>query len=232
MKTADIDLIRALPLFGGMEKSHFETLIKAAFLQRFPTHVVLVNEGDQPDFLHIVIEGAVELFSTHAGRETTLWILRPISTFILAAVIRDELYLNSVRALEPSRILMIPAEAVRDIFDQDAIFARSIVCELAARYRSAVKDIKNLKLRPSLERLANWLIQTDVTNNATGSFEIPLDKRTLAAALGMTPENLSRNFATLAAYGVKVSGRKIKITNIPTLTQLAKPTALIDDPHS
>ena len=37
------------------------------------------------------------------------------------------------------------------------------------------------------------------------------DKRTLASRLGMTPENLSRNLALLAKYGVKSSGRDILI---------------------
>jgi len=50
-----------------------------------------------------------------------------------------------------------------------------------------------------------------------------------AALLGMTPENLSRAFATLAPYGVKVDGPVIALSKLPDLKVLAKPTALIDD---
>lgn len=46
---------------------------------------------------------------------------------------------------------------VRDVFGRDATFARSIVNELAARYRSVVTILKNQKLRTGIEWLANWL---------------------------------------------------------------------------
>ena len=61
----------------------------------------LINEGDLPDFLHIVIDGSVEMYGTDNGRETTIDILQPVTTFILAAVIRDERYLKSARTLSP-----------------------------------------------------------------------------------------------------------------------------------
>ena len=37
--------------------------MSAAFLQRFPQGVSLIQEGELPDFLHIVVEGSVELFA-------------------------------------------------------------------------------------------------------------------------------------------------------------------------
>ena len=101
-------------------------------LQKFPEHTTLIQEGDLPDFLHILVDGTVELFAGWDGRETTIDIIRPVTTFILAAVIRDEVYLKSARTLNSARILMIPAQAVRDVFGRDAAFARSIVNELAA----------------------------------------------------------------------------------------------------
>ncbi len=54
------------------------------------------------------------------------------------------------------------------------------------------------------------------------------DKRTLASRLGMTPENLSRNLAMLAKYGVKTAGRDILIEDSAALERFAKPRALID----
>ena len=70
-----------------------------------------------------------------------------MTTFILAAVIRDEVYLKSARTLTPAQILMIPAQTVRDVFGRDAAFARAIVNELAERYRGLVRALKNEKLR-------------------------------------------------------------------------------------
>ena len=58
---------------------------------------------------------------------------------------------------------------------------------------------------------------------------MPHDKRTIAALLGMTPENLSRAFGTLRPYGVAVNGASVTLSDIAGLEKLAKPTPLIDD---
>jgi CRP/FNR family transcriptional activator FtrB len=229
MRDNDRKLIRALPLFRDMSEENFDELLRAAFLQRFPPHVMLLREGDLPDFLHIVVEGSVELFGAHDHHETTIDIIRPVTTFILAAVVRDAVYLKSARSLSPAQILMIPAQTVRDVFGRDAAFARAIVNELAERYRSVVRALKNEKLRSSAERLANWILQTGSEQGNRRSIELTFDKRTLASRLGMTPENLSRNLSMLSKHGVRSSGRDIVIENPLALERFAKPNALIDD---
>lgn len=228
MRQQESSVVRALPLFHDMSEQNFTALMSTAFLQRFPAHVSLIAEGDSPDFLHIVIDGSVELFARHDGRETTLDIIRPVATFILAAVIRDEVYLKSARTLSPSQILMVPAQIVRDVFDRDAVFARAIVNEMAERYRDIVRAYKNEKLRTSTARLANWILREDIRQGQTHMVSLTIDKRTLASRLGMTPENLSRNLGQLTSHGVRVAGRDIVIEDIAALNNFAKPNALID----
>ncbi len=214
-----------------MQDASFERLVAPGYLQRFPDHVTLAHEGERPDFLHVIVEGTVEQFASHGDRETTLSIIGPPAAFILAAVVLDEPYLKSVRTLRPSLIVLIPAQAVREVFAADPAFAIATLRELAVRYRAIVKDLKNMRLRTSLERLANWIMRASADNGGTGEFVIPIEKRSLASQLGMRPENLSRNFAELAHHGVKVSGRRIRIENIALLQQLARPNPLIDDPE-
>lgn len=228
MRTSDLALIRTLPLFQGMAKQHFEHLTSAALLQRLPPHVVLIREGEMPDFLHIVVEGSVELFAGHEGRETTIDIIRPVTTFILAAVIRDEVYLKSARSLTETRILMLPAAKVRQTFGKDAAFARAVVDELAIRYRGMVRALKNEKLRNTAGRLANWILASDRQQGGSGRVKLVCDKRTLASQLGMTPENLSRNFSLLAKHGIASRGREIVIEDRSALSAFAQPTLLID----
>jgi len=213
MRHSDITRVRELPLFRGMAAAHFDSLLDAALLQKFPEHVTLIEEGEAPDFLHILVEGAVELFSACGGRETTIDILRPVTTFILAAVIRDEAYLKSARTLSPARILMIPAAAVRDVFGRDAAFARAIVNELADRYRGVVHLLKDQKLRNGTERLVQWILAEERRQGGRGRIKLAHDKRTLSALLGMTPENLSRNLASLSSHGVGGNGREILISD-------------------
>ncbi len=111
----------------------------------------------------------------------------------------------------------------------DAHFARAIVAELAQCYRTVVKNSKDLKLRTSLERLANYLLRQQRRTGGASEFELDSEKRRLASFLGMTPENLSRAFRGLQPYGVTVNGNRVAIADKDTLERFAKPSPLIDD---
>ena len=97
-------------------------LCGGAYVQNFPAQIELITEGEPSDFLHIVLSGSVDLFSAWNGRDTSMATVRPISTFILAATIKDAPYLMSARTLEKSRIALIPSQDVRAIFDADSDF--------------------------------------------------------------------------------------------------------------
>lgn len=230
MGAGDISDVRSIHLFRNVADPHFATLLHRAHVQHFPAQAILIDELQTPHFLHVVLEGAVELFSRHGGKETIIEVIRPISTFMLAAVIGELPYLASGRALEPSRILFIPAEAVRGVFDQDSAFARAIGLDLARGFRDMTKQVKNQRLRTSVERLANWIVRQNLTHGGIGRFTLPHDKRTLALRLGMRPESLSRNFATLSHHGVVARGRTVVVRDMAALTALAKPSPSIDDP--
>jgi len=229
MRREEIEEMRRLPLFANVGADHTQELLQVSFLQRFPAYVELAREGEPADFLHVVVDGQVEIFSAYRDRETTVAVLGPGHSFIVAAVILDKVYLKSARSLTPARVLLIPAAAVRQVFASDAAFARALAQELAYAYRSVVKELKNQKLRTGIERLANWLLAHDAETGSEGRFSLPFEKKVLASRLGMAPEVLSRSFASLVPYKVTVSGSTIEIRDVDALRKLAKPAATIDD---
>src|SRR3974377_283672 len=139
----DYNIVQSLSLFSEMSGEAFAKLLTGSFLQRFPASVQLISEGDPADFLHVAGEGRVDLSASANNRETTIAIVEPVATFILAAAVKDAAYLMSARTLEPCRILMIPTANVRDAMDRHPSFARSMATELATRYREIVKALKN-----------------------------------------------------------------------------------------
>lgn len=229
MRSDDLAQVRHTALFAGISDEALQTLTTGAFLQVFPPHVELFREGEEADFLFVVMEGMVELFATWNDREATITTVRPTGTFILAAVVRGARYLMSARTLGRCRLLMLPAANVRQALRDDTAFALAMIDELSGCYRAAVKSQKNLKLRNGVERLAAFLLQMKA-QASSAEFELPFDKRTLASLLGMTAENLSRAFATLRPYGVVVNGGKITLTDASNLVRLAKPAPLMDGP--
>ncbi|MCW2315899.1 CRP/FNR family transcriptional regulator, transcriptional activator FtrB [Rhodoblastus acidophilus] len=198
-----------------------EFLLQGAFLQRFPAHTQLTREGERADFLYVVLGGAVELYASWRDRETTVVVLGPNDGVIDASVVLDQPYPQSARTLEASRILMVPSKSVRHALEADGGFAAAFTREIARSYSQMAQELKNQKLRTSLERLANWLVQRDRETGGTRRLVIPFEKKILAARLGMAPEVLSRSFAALAKFGVRVDGAQVTIRDLPALEDLA-----------
>ena len=91
------------------------------------------------------------------------------------------------------------------------------------------QELRNQKLRTSLERLANCLVHRYEATGGGHRFEQPYEKKILAACLGMAPEVLSRAFATLAQYDVHVDGATVIVKDWKVLEKVAHPDPLIDD---
>jgi CRP/FNR family transcriptional activator FtrB len=230
VRQSDLNIIRALPLFSAITTTSFKEITKNATLKHFPQRTMLTNEGGFADFLHIPIEGSVEIFCTHNGHETTIDIVQPVAACFLDAVIRNNIYLSSARTLGPAQIALIPAQTVRDLLERDSAFAGAVIHESAKRYCDAIRLLKNEKLRTGTERLANWILQAGIPHDRYKTIELPFEKHTLASILGMSPETLSRSFARLTKYGVKTFGRHIFIEDGLALESFAKPDATMDDP--
>jgi CRP/FNR family transcriptional activator FtrB len=230
MRPEDLAETRQLPLFRNMLQANFAALMQGAHAQRLPSGLELIRQGERADFLHVVVEGSVELYAEWQGRMTTMAVVQPVGTFILAACVRDLPYLMSSRTLEPSRLLLIPASDLRSIVRSDPEFAVSIVSELAGAFRSMTRHAKNLKLRTSRERIACYLQKQSQLAGGVDRFVLQVEKRLVASYLGMTPENLSRALKALEADGVSLKGRTVTITDRARLMAACPPDVLIDGP--
>lgn len=231
MRGSELSQVRCLPLFRSMADESFSTLMRAAYDQTFPAYLRLIEEGSAAHFLHIVLEGSVELYASWQDRETTMAVVRPVSTFILAACITDAPYLMSARTLENTRVILVPSVDLRAVFQVDHEFATATITELAASFRSVVRHTKDIKLRNARERLAAYILRM-TRDNKGASFIIPVEKRLLASYLGITPESLSRTMKSLQVAGAKVDGQRIIVTDRHALEAVAHSSPLIDGPDS
>jgi CRP/FNR family transcriptional activator FtrB len=231
LRAHQLPQVKGLPLFSEMTAESLDNLLQAALLQRLPSGFVLLHEGDHADFLHVLLEGLLEIFTEQSGVDWGISLVRPISTFLPAAVVGDQVYLHSVRTLQESRVLLIPADRVRVLFEHDAAFARMVARELSWSYRGLVKKLKGHLARSSIERLANWILTESQKSPSAESVVLPFDRGTLASHIGTTREHLSRSLAQLTDHGVRIRGREVIIDRRELLEAFARPQQLIDDPE-
>lgn len=228
LKPVDLLRIRQLPLLETSSVDTFARLTRSALLQRFPRQAQLAAEGEVCDFLYVLMEGAVELETAWNDRDSTLALLRPLSTFVLASVMLDAPSLMSARTTTRSQVLMIPGETFRHAAREDAGLSFAVAEELSGCYSGVVRVLKGFKLRSAQERLANYLIAQQQRQGGGATLRLSCQKRVLASLLGMTPETLSRAFASLAGHGVVVDGADVTIARPGVLARLAKPDVMID----
>lgn len=227
MRSEDLETVHGAALFRRLSADQVHGFVRDSYLQRFPPNTELFREGTPADFLHVLLDGLVELSATHDGRTSVVEIVWPVDTFILAAVATDQPQLMTARTLEPSRIMMVPAANVRAAMAADPEVALVMIANLAQGYRHLVKQVKELKLRNATQRLGCYLLRL-ADQLGTDAFEIPFDNRVLASRLGMSLENLSRAFNALRDHGIKSARGQVRIDNRAALAEYARPDALID----
>lgn len=223
MRIGEKPEIARLALFRDMDDGMRERVLSGSFLQVFPPQLTLFETGHHADFLYVLVDGLVELYVAGTGRATTMKIVEPVTSFILAAVMTDLPYLMSARTLTASRILLVPAALIREVIRRDTALMQATMHELALGYRDMVRALTDMKLRQSAERLANHLLEYSTQRSHVSEFDLSGEKRLLASLLGMTPENLSRAFGTLKAHGVILMGARVRIEDRAALSAFARP---------
>jgi len=217
----DTGLIASLPLLGSAAEEHRQKIAAAASLRTASSRTIMFAEGSRVDQLFVFVRGSVELFSEQDERRFTISVVRgpcPVEVSSLLA----ERHPLSARVLEPSEFVSVPAKLVLELAGRDAGLADAFVHELAKESLQIIEDFKKHRLLNTTERIAHWMLQSDHNNGGSGRIVIPFDKRVLASYLGMTPEQLSRGFATLVSAGVTVDGRTVSIANREKLTRIAR----------
>lgn len=218
MRVTDIDLLRRLPALAELPRDAIDRLLDAGMVQTLPRGAILCEQGQPAEYLHIILRGRVILLGQTADQtETVVDLFEAGDILVAPAVMLNLPYLMSARVAIESRILFVPAEAVRRMLQRDAAFSYAMAMQLARYWRRLVRQIKDLKLRSSSERLAGYLVALAPGVDGAATVELPEDRKVVAARLGMTPENLSRAFASLRALGVGGQGRSVTIEDLARL---------------
>lgn len=213
-----MDKLRKSLLFAELTDQSMQRLTVDAVEARFARGDLIVKQGDVPRHLHVVLEGQVGLIGQATdGEETVVELFEPGDVFIAPAVILDMPHLMSVRAVESASIALIPAEAYRTALREDHKLALASTHMLARHWRRLIRQIKDLKLKTATQRLGSYLTSLTPRPMGASTVQVEGERRVLARRLGMTPESLSRAFASLRELGVTGRGKRIEIADVAKL---------------
>lgn len=164
------------------------------------------DEGDACRGLLVVAEGAVEMRQVSPrGREQVLHAEGAGATLGEAPLFDGKGYIASAVAVEPTRLVLVPKEAVLDLCRRHPAVALSMLGAMAKRVRRFAGLVEDLAFRQVTERLARHLEASAAASGApvvAGTVvDLALTQEQLAARLGTVRELVSRALSQLERAG-------------------------------
>jgi CRP-like cAMP-binding protein len=219
METEAMSVLKKHPLFAPLPPSELHALLEGHEVMEFQEGAVLFRESNTASHLFLILEGEVVLVPSPSGEAATMLVrLAAGETVGEEAVLSGMPYCSSARTTAPTRVIALPAQRLMGYLESHFDVAITMISSMAAHLREQVKEITELKMQSTAERLASFLLS--LAGDAIGHaiVRLPYEKRHLADHLGMDPATLSRAFAKLRDKGVVASRTdKVEIADVARL---------------
>jgi CRP/FNR family transcriptional regulator len=216
-------ILRDCDPFRSLEDAVLERVARIGRIRRFEPGDAILRRGEPCPGLFAVDSGLVKVFNLAPnGREHVLHLCGPGRTFAEVAAFGGFDMPASAAALEPTRCLMLPAEPLRRLLDDDHALCRQLLVGLSFWVRRLVGNLEDLALRDAGGRLAAWLLEAPPDDR--GRISPPGLKRDWANRLNLTSETISRLLRKLTEDGVleAESARRFRIRDREALERLAE----------
>ena len=201
-------VIAGAPFFAGLSAEGRRELARVCREKRLRRGEYLFHEG-RPGKAMFLAEGRVQLHkNTEEGREIVIRVVGPGEVFGEVVLFEDPFYPVSARAVEEAVLLVFEKPEIHRLLEQPA-FRNDFIAMLMARQRYLAERIRSLAAEDVERRFFSFLREQF---GGAAEIEMPLSKKDVAAAIGTTPESLSRLLRRLRKAGrLSWEGRRIRL---------------------
>ncbi|MBP7829354.1 MAG: Crp/Fnr family transcriptional regulator [Kiritimatiellae bacterium] len=200
-------LLAQTSLFGALAASHRRALAEVSLPVEVTRRTVLFEEGRKGDAFYVAARGRVQLHKTAPdGREIVIKVVQPGETFAEVILFEEARYPVTAVALTDALLLKILRRDVLRLL-ADADFRADFIAMLMRKQRYLAERIRQLATESVEERFLQFLREQ---YGPSERIELAIPRKALAAAIGATPETLSRLLRRLqAAKTLSCRGRKL-----------------------
>jgi len=224
MSSETLDALRAHPLFGALPVVELTAMLDDPEVRVFAEGETLFLQGEPAQRLFVIMQGMVELVIERPGQAPeVLARLVEGETVGADALLPGGRHAATARVADPTLAAVISAAGLSARLEADFDLALAMLAEMAGSLRGQIKEITELKLQSTTERLASYLAALAGDCDGRIVVRLPCEKRLLADRLGMEPATLSRAFAKLRELGVETGrGDRVEIADVDALRDLAE----------
>lgn len=212
--------IIGLDLFRGMTEGDAAALAGQAAYQRLSEGEYFFMQGDDPDKLWVLCEGAVRLSQLQEdGQQVVLRVIRPVNLFGAVALAQSGAYPVSAQAMEPACAAWWKARDLMEMVGRSPQLAMNAMRFMAQRaqefqdrYREMATERVERRVARTLLRLA---AQTGKKTPEGVLIDFPLSRQDLAEMTGTTLYTVSRILSQWQTQGLISSGRERVVVVYP-----------------
>lgn len=224
----DPALLQKIALLRDFPAAELAELAAAAMERKMARREVLLQKGEQPQFLPILLDGRLQgIDFTLDGREVGLYFVG-VGEFCGELSLIDRLPMaETVIALAPSRLLLLPREQARAMMFSAPGAAEKLALRLAGRLRAVASQRLLLALSNPMQRLCAQLLQmARETESRIESSVLVIPSapthQEIAIMINMSRETVTRAFQQLQNQEVlRRDGSQLLILNVRQLELMA-----------
>jgi CRP-like cAMP-binding protein len=161
---------------------------------------VLFKEGEVADALYIVVAGRLAIIIANEidHRETVVSLMEEGDLFGEMAMLDQGPRSAMARALEPSTVLMLPHDAVRDALIREPAMLWGVTRLLAKRLRVMDETLADSVFLDVTGRTAKRLLEL---SEGADEFTLPVTQEELAGMVGASRERVNKAIASFIRLG-------------------------------
>ncbi|MBU1910566.1 MAG: Crp/Fnr family transcriptional regulator, partial [Verrucomicrobia bacterium] len=182
-------LLAQTSLFGRLAASHRRALADVCRPVEIRRRAVLFEEGRGGDAFYVLARGRMQLHKTAPdGREIVIKVIQPGETFAEVILFEEARYPVTAVALTDGLLLKILRRDLQRLLAVED-FRNDFIAMLMRKQRYLAERIRQLSTQSVEQRFFQFLREQ---YGATERIELGISRKALAAAIGATPETLSR----------------------------------------
>lgn len=218
-----VDLLKGVDLFSELKEDQLDQLASLVISKDFARDETIILEKDESvQALFLIAGGDVKVYMTGSdGKETILTLLSRGDFFGEMSLIDGEPRSASVKAVTPTKLLIIRREHFLELLKTTPELATGLLIQMSRRLRNANRQIGSLATMSVYGRVAGTLlslvedrgvrIHGDNGKMVTVIRNRPTQQQ-LAEMSGTTRETVSRVFSSLVKNGtISVMGKDLVI---------------------
>ncbi|MBN1674201.1 MAG: Crp/Fnr family transcriptional regulator [Kiritimatiellae bacterium] len=201
--------LRQCPYFKGLSPANIAALAGVCRVARVRKRDPLFHEGTKGNALFLLLAGSVQLLKTSEdGQEVVIKTVTPGEVFAEVVLFEQDAYPVTALATDRAEVCRIPRREFRRLLNRED-FRDNFVAGLMQRMRYLANRILYLTAYDAEERFFRFLAEQYGEKEL---YRLNLAKKDIAAAIGTSPETLSRLKERLTA-GKKIQwdGRIIRL---------------------